>query len=77
MAILYPRAFASTPRPLWLVVAAGLFVGAGTRLGSGCTSGHGVCGISRFSKRSIFATMTFMATGMVTVFVLHRVFGLR
>lgn len=52
--------------PLFLV-AAGLIVGIGTRLGSGCTSGHGVCGMSRFSQRSIVATLTFMATGMATV----------
>ncbi len=50
---------------------AGLLVGAGTRLGSGCTSGHGVCGLSRLSKRSLVATLTFMATGMITVAVLR------
>jgi len=52
--------------PLWLV-AAGLFVGVGTRLGSGCTSGHGVCGMSRLSPRSLVATLTFMAAGIATV----------
>ena len=57
------------------LVAGGLVVGFGTRLGSGCTSGHGVCGMSRLSKRSIVATLTFMATGMVTVFVM-RLLGL-
>src|SRR5499427_2833706 len=52
----------------WAVTAsAGLFVGFGTRLGGGCTSGHGVCGISRFSPRSIFATLTFMLVAMLTV----------
>jgi uncharacterized membrane protein YedE/YeeE len=50
---------------------AGLLVGAGTRLGSGCTSGHGVCGLSRLSKRSLVATLTFMATAMITVAVLR------
>ena len=55
--------FTSTP----LLMFAGLIVGFGTRLGSGCTSGHGVCGVSRFSQRSIVATAIFMATGMVTV----------
>lgn len=55
----------------WLVVA-GLVVGFGTRLGSGCTSGHGICGLSRFSKRSIWATITFMASGFATVFVLRH-----
>jgi uncharacterized membrane protein YedE/YeeE len=52
--------------PIFLVIA-GLAVGIGTRLGSGCTSGHGVCGMSRFSQRSIVATLTFMATGFATV----------
>lgn len=51
------------------IILAGLFVGFGTRLGSGCTSGHGVCGISRVSKRSIIATMTFMFAGILTVLV--------
>jgi len=50
-------------------VAAGLLVGVGVELGGGCTSGHGVCGISRFSRRSIVATVTFMAAGAVTVLV--------
>jgi uncharacterized membrane protein YedE/YeeE len=50
-----------------LLVAAGLLVGFGTRLGNGCTSGHGVCGISRLSVRSILATLVFIATGMITV----------
>lgn len=48
------------------IVIAGLLVGYGTRMGSGCTSGHGVCGLARFSKRSLAATMTFMATGFAT-----------
>lgn len=58
----------------WLV-AGGLVVGFGTRLGSGCTSGHGVCGMSRFSKRSIVATVTFMATGIATVAVVNAFGG--
>lgn len=49
------------------VIVAGLFVGYGTRLGSGCTSGHGVCGLARFSKRSLIATILFMSFGMITV----------
>lgn len=57
------------------VVVAGLLVGYGTRLGSGCTSGHGICGISRFSIRSIVAVMTFVVTGVATVFVIQNVFG--
>jgi len=60
--------------PLWLIVCGGFFVGFGTRMGSGCTSGHGICGIANFSKRSIFATLTFMASGMLTVFTL-KFFG--
>ncbi|MBV1882986.1 MAG: YeeE/YedE family protein [Pseudomonadales bacterium] len=50
-----------------LALIGGLLVGVGTRLGSGCTSGHGVCGISRFSPRSMVATVTFIAAGMITV----------
>lgn len=57
---------------LWLVVA-GLLVGIGTRVGRGCTSGHGVCGLSRFSVRSVVAVGTFMATAMITVFVVRHV----
>ena len=52
-----------------LLVVAGLLVGFGTRLGNGCTSGHGVCGIPRLSRRSITATMTFMGMAMLTVFI--------
>lgn len=62
---------ASTP----MMVIGGIVVGFGARLGSGCTSGHGVCGISRLSARSIVATCTFMASGMVTVFILRHVLG--
>jgi uncharacterized protein len=58
----------------WLTVAAaGLLVGVGTSYGSGCTSGHGVCGIARLSPRSIVATLAFMATGFVTVFAARHV----
>ena len=53
------------------LAAAGLIVGIGTRLGSGCTSGHGVCGMSRLSQRSLVATATFMATGFATVAVMN------
>jgi uncharacterized membrane protein YedE/YeeE len=55
-----------------VLVAAGLLVGAGTRYGSGCTSGHGVCGLSRLSPRSLAATLTFMAAGFATVFVVRH-----
>lgn len=57
------------------LVLAGLLVGLGTRYGSGCTSGHGVCGISRLSPRSIVATLCFMVAGFVTVYVLRHVLG--
>jgi uncharacterized membrane protein YedE/YeeE len=62
-------------RPYPLLITAGLLVGFGTRLGSGCTSGHGVCGISRLSPRSIVATGTFILTGAVTVFLVNHVLG--
>jgi uncharacterized membrane protein YedE/YeeE len=58
-----------------LMIAAGLLVGFGAGLGGGCTSGHGVCGLARLSPRSLAATLTFMATGLVTVFVLRHVLG--
>jgi len=61
-----------SPLPWWQAVAGGLLVGFGVRLGSGCTSGHGVCGIGRLSPRSIVATLTFMATGIATVYVLRH-----
>lgn len=54
-----------------VLVLAGLIVGFGTRLGSGCTSGHGVCGIARFSKRSVIATCVFVGTGMLTATLLR------
>lgn len=57
-----------------LVVGAGLLVGYGSRLGGGCTSGHGVCGIARLSPRSIVATITFIAAAMVTVYLMRHVF---
>jgi len=57
--------------PLILIMG-GLFVGFGTRLGSGCTSGHGICGVARLSARSIVATAVFMAAGIATVAVMHQ-----
>jgi len=56
-----------------MVVIAGLLVGVGTRYGSGCTSGHGVCGLSRMSPRSLVATLAFMGAGFVTVFLIRHV----
>ena len=57
------------------IVAGGLLTGIGTRIGGGCTSGHGVCGMGRLSPRSIVATVTFMAAGAVTVFIARHVVG--
>ncbi|WP_303292629.1 YeeE/YedE family protein [Marinobacter sp. ST-43] len=57
------------------LILAGLLVGIGTRYGSGCTSGHGVCGLSRLSPRSLVATLSFMATGFLTVFVIRHLMG--
>lgn len=68
-AIVAPAAIGASVRPLSVVAVAGLLVGFGTRLGSGCTSGHGVCGLSRFSGRSLVAVMTFMATGAITAWI--------
>jgi uncharacterized membrane protein YedE/YeeE len=65
------RIDATTP----LLVCAGLLVGFGTRLGSGCTSGHGVCGLSRMSPRSFAATLIFMATGFAVVYVVRHLVG--
>lgn len=64
-----------TGYPPALLIAAGLLVGIGTRLGSGCTSGHGVCGIARWSVRSIVATLAFMCTGYVTVYIARHIAG--
>jgi len=58
-----------------IVIAGGLLVGFGTRLGSGCTSGHGVCGMARFSPRSIAATCLFMSAAFITVFVMRHIVG--
>ena len=58
------------------LVLAGLLVGVGTRYGSGCTSGHGVCGLSRLSGRSLAATAAFMGAGFITVFVTRHLFGI-
>ena len=71
----FPDGWVSAPRidANWAsVVIAGLLVGFGTRWGAGCTSGHGICGLSRLSMRSMVATLCFMGTGFVTVFVLRH-----
>ncbi|MBC7192820.1 YeeE/YedE family protein [Marinobacter sp.] len=56
-----------------VLICAGLLVGIGTRYGSGCTSGHGVCGLSRFSPRSLVATLSFMAAGFITVYIVRHI----
>jgi uncharacterized protein len=61
--------------PLPWLIAAGLLVGFGTRMGNGCTSGHGICGLARLSKRSLVAVLAFMGAGFVTVYVLRHLIG--
>ncbi|HYA29895.1 MAG TPA: YeeE/YedE family protein [Acidobacteriota bacterium] len=76
-AALYARVFAALAVQIqannFTLIVAGILVGFGTRLGSGCTSGHGVCGLARRSPRSIVATATFMLLGMLTVFLMRHV----
>ena len=71
-----PAQYITAPRidaTEWMVIAAGLLVGIGTRYASGCTSGHGVCGLSRLSPRSLVATLSFMGAGFVMVYVLRHI----
>jgi uncharacterized protein len=73
--------FASLPDPQIhasqdVLIGAGLLVGVGTRYGAGCTSGHGVCGLSRLSPRSLVATVSFMAAGFLTVFIVRHLLGI-
>jgi len=70
-----PEQIGRSPRSLAVLALAGLCVGIGTRLGNGCTSGHGVCGVSRLSPRSLVATGTFIATGVLTVLVFRMLVG--
>ena len=71
--IIYPKAFdGSLPSAHWTLVVGGLLVGFGTVLGNGCTSGHGVCGISRLSPRSLLATITFMGAGILSVYIFRQ-----
>jgi uncharacterized membrane protein YedE/YeeE len=74
-AMVSPSAITRSPAPLAMVALGGLLVGFGTRLGTGCTSGHGVCGLARFSRRSLLAVMTFMLTGGVTVAIVRTLGG--
>lgn len=71
-----PRSLLRDALPAWQLVGAGLLVGFGTRLGNGCTSGHGVCGVARGSMRSLLATLVFMACAMLTTFLIRHGGGL-
>lgn len=71
----YPLDAIRFPSGVWLTAISGLLVGAGVRLGNGCTSGHGICGIARLSLRSLTATVVFMAVAVLTVFVTRHVMG--
>jgi len=74
--LILPSAFTfSLTRSVYALIAAGVLVGYGTRLGNGCTSGHGICGISRLSPRSTMATLTFMGFGAAVVFVINQLLG--
>jgi uncharacterized membrane protein YedE/YeeE len=76
VAAVAPQSFEMTiERSPWALAVAGLLVGIGTRVGNGCTSGHGVCGISRRSPRSLVATLTFIATGALAVLMVKHLFG--
>ncbi|MCC6876049.1 MAG: YeeE/YedE family protein [Sandaracinaceae bacterium] len=72
--LISPSSIGAIPRSIGWVALAGALVGLGTRVGNGCTSGHGVCGLSRLSVRSLVATLTFMATGIATT-TLFRILG--
>jgi uncharacterized membrane protein YedE/YeeE len=71
----YPMPTPKMPASWTVIIAAGLLVGFGTRMGGGCTSGHGICGVARFSGRSIAATVIFMLAAIVTVAVTRHVLG--
>ena len=73
--LLGPRYVTGVALPLATLIIAGLLVGFGTRMGSGCTSGHGVCGLSWMSLRSLVATLVFMCTAMLTVFIARHLLG--
>lgn len=77
VALIRPQQFGTVPAPLSLVAVAGLLVGFGSQLGSGCTSGHGVCGLSRFSVRSLAATLTFMITGAIATYLMRHVLNIK
>jgi hypothetical protein len=74
---LWPLSFVPrTDFPVSVLIIAGLLVGLGTRMGSGCTSGHGVCGLARLSLRSLIATIVFMLTAIITTYIIRHVLGI-
>lgn len=75
IAALRPEYFGEPVRSLPMLLLAGLLVGVGTRVANGCTSGHGVCGLSRLSRRSLVATLTFMGVGALAVLMSHALKG--
>jgi uncharacterized membrane protein YedE/YeeE len=76
LGLAWPAAFTNTlETPVPLVLLAGLLVGFGTRMGNGCTSGHGICGLTRLSVRSLVAVLSFMATGFATATAIHYLAG--
>jgi hypothetical protein len=76
LAVLYPPALdIQLDRSLLAIGVAGVLAGFGARLGSGCTSGHGICGVGRLSPRSLIATATFTISGAIAVFVIHHLVG--
>ena len=73
---IFPGIFNPRPDyPVLLLVTGGILVGFGTRMGGGCTSGHGVCGIGRLSKRSVIATLVFIIMGIITVYIIRHITG--
>jgi uncharacterized membrane protein YedE/YeeE len=75
--LLLPGSFSGRPDfPVYLLFTGGFIVGFGTRMGGGCTSGHGVCGIGRLSKRSLVATVVFMGAGIISVYVTRHLYGI-
>lgn len=75
VAMVAPNLIGDAVTPAGATVLAGVLVGFGTRMGNGCTSGHGICGLSRLSSRSLFAVLSFMAVGFGTASILHGVMG--
>lgn len=75
--LFYPESFTEPENiPLLILISGSFIIGFGTRMGGGCTSGHGICGIGRISPRSIAATFIFMGSGLVTVYIMKHVLGI-